>query len=148
LASRCVWDAEIVGSSPTYSMEDEVKIRTKSVITVQDWDELVRKTYGRPYRFQQQDGCKPRGVQHFTVPDDPEDYENDSIPEKVNGEEMGVSFKAWLARDPKQKIQGEGSFGLELWWDRNFYPHFQMIANDLHKRGLLKAGEYLIEIDW
>jgi hypothetical protein len=130
-------------------MEDEVKIRTKSVITMQDWDELVTKTYGRPYRFQQQDGCKPRGVQHLTVPDDPEDYENDSVPEKVNGEEMGVSFKAWLARDPKKKLNGrDDAFGLELWWDRNFYPHVQMIANDLHKRGLLNAGEYLIEIDW
>jgi hypothetical protein len=27
------------------------------------------------------------------IPDHPYDYENDSVPEVVNGEEMGVSFK-------------------------------------------------------
>lgn len=67
----------------------------------------------------------------------------------MNHEEMGVSFKAWLARDPKQPLPGhEDSFGLGLWWDRNFYPNIEMIANDLHERGLLKAGEYTIIIDW
>ena len=29
-----------------------------------------------------------------------------------------------------------------------FYPNFQMIANDLHEKGLLPAGEYSIDIDW
>lgn len=126
-----------------------MKISKKNVITVQDWDALVMETYGRPYSFQQQDGCKDRGVEYITVPDVAEDYENDSVPEVVNGPKMGVSFKAWLERDPKQKLDGQHSdYQLELWWDRNFYPNAQMIANDLHERGLLDAGEYLIEIDW
>ena len=39
----------------------------------------------------------------FAVPAQiPEDYENTSVPEVINGEEMGVSFAAWLARDPKE----------------------------------------------
>lgn len=126
-----------------------MKIKTKKLISVQDWDDLVIKTYGRPYSFQQQDGCKDRGVEYITIPDVAEDYENNSVPEVVNSPEMGVSFKAWLERDPKQKLDGQRSdFQLELWWDRKFYPHVQMIANDLHERGLLKSGEYLIEIDW
>lgn len=129
-----------------------MKIRNVQVIDVSDWDDLVVKTYGRPYSFQQQDGCKPRGVKYFTVPCDPEDYENDTVPEEVNHCDMGVSFAAWLARDPKQKLDSKDEWdrnsGLNLWWDRNFYPDVSMIVNDLHAKGLLPAGEYMIDIDW
>jgi hypothetical protein len=129
-----------------------MKIKTVQSIDVSDWDELVESTYGRPYNFQQQDDCKDRGIEHITVPDDPEDFENDTIPEEVNGEEMGVSFKAWLARDPKQPLAAEDEWdrkhGLQLFWLRNFYPHVSMVANDLHAKGLLPAGKYQIVIDW
>lgn len=128
-----------------------IKFQTKKVISVQDWDSLVRKTYGRPYSFQQQDGCKDRGIHKITIPDGADDYENESIPEIVNGEEMGVTFAAWLARDPKQTLNGKGSqeiWSLDLWWTRNFYPDVQMIANDLHAKGLIPEGDYVIEIDW
>lgn len=126
-----------------------MKISNKMLISVQDWDDLIVKTYGRPYSFQQQDGRKSRGIEYLTVPDEPEDYDNNTVPEVVNDPEMGVSFKAWLERDPKQKLPGQiADYQLELWWDRNFYPHVQMVANDLHDKGLLKAGEYVIEIDW
>lgn len=112
----------------------------------------MQKTYGRIYSFQQQDGCKERGRFRLTVPDTPNDYENDTIPEKVNGDEMGVSFAAWLARDPNQLLdtgdKWDREHGLSLFWERNFYPDIQMVANDLYKRGLLAAGEYTINIDW
>lgn len=124
--------------------------KTQKVIDVSDWDALVVETYNRPYSFQQQDGCKERQRVHITIPDEPYDYENDSIPEVVNGEEMGVSFKAWLARDAKQPLSSgrEDSFGLGLFWERNFYPDIQMIANDLHDKGLIEAGDYVIDVDW
>lgn len=129
-----------------------MKIKTKKVIEVQDWDELVEKTYGRTYSFQQQDGCKPRGCFEFNVPEDEYNFENDTVPEIVNHKEMGVSFAAWLARDPKQKLNTEDEWdrehGLNLWWSRNFYPDVSMIINDLHKKGLLEVGEYIINIDW
>lgn len=124
------------------------------MIDVHDWDELVQKTYGRPYNFQQQDDCKERGTHELTVPD----YENvcdqdmhDSIPEVVNGDEMGVKFAVWLARDPKQKLPGpddQADYCLDLFWERNFYPDVQTVANDLYEKGLLEAGEYVIDIDW
>lgn len=79
--------------------------KLQKVIDVSDWDELVTTTYNRPYSFQQQDGCKERQRVHITIPDEPYDYENDSVPEEVNGEEMGVSFKAWLERDPNKSYQ-------------------------------------------
>jgi len=128
-----------------------VKITNKKVIEVQDWDALVEETYGKTYSFQQQDDCKSRGQEHITVPCEPEDYENDSISEVVNGEEMGVSFKAWLARDPEQKLsnpEDQDSWSVRLWWERNFYPHVSMIINDLHSKGLIETGDYTINIDW
>ena len=127
-----------------------MKIRTEQVIDVADWDELVVETYGRVYSFQQQDGCQGRGMHRFSVPDIDDEYDctNTTVPEVVNHHEMGVSFAAWLARDPKQPLAGqEYDFQLDLWWARNFYPNFQMVANDLHAKGLLEAGEYAIDID-
>ena len=130
-----------------------ISTRTELVIDVGDWDKLVTETYQRPYSFQQQDGCKDRQRVQITIPDKDEtwDYDNDSIPEEVNGEEMGVSFKAWLERDPAQKIPNPHSFGYDgtdLFWTRNFYPDVQMVANDLYAKGLIEAGDYVIDIDW
>lgn len=122
-----------------------------TMIEVQEWDDLVENTYNRPYSFQQQDDCKDRGTHSLTVPDEPMDYENDSVPETVNHPYMGVSFKAWLERDPKQKLNADDCdcpSAITMWWERNFYPDVQMIANDLHSKGLLPAGEYVINIDW
>ena len=127
-----------------------MNIRTEQIIDSWDWDDLVTKTYGRPYSFQQQDGCKQRGTVSISVPDDAEDFDNDTVPEIVNHNDMGVSFKAWLARDPKKQLNNKDnqtSCSLGLWWGRNFYPDVNMVANDLHAKGLLNAGDYTINID-
>ena len=126
-------------------------MKTKQVIEVSEWDALVEKTYGRPYKFQQQDGCQSRGTVGIDVPDEASDYDRETVPEEVNHETRGVSFKAWLARDPKQKLadpEAQEGYCLELWWHRNFYPNLQMVANDLHAKGLLASGEHTILIDW
>lgn len=128
-----------------------MKVKKTLMIESYDWDNLVVATYGRPYCFQQQDGCKGRGIEEITVPDDDDDwdYTNETIPEEVNHEEMGVSFAAWLERDPKQLLKDrDEQWATNMWWERNFYPHVQMVANDLHKRGLLYSGTYVINIDW
>lgn len=128
-----------------------MKTRTETVIDLNEWDLLVSSTYGRPYSFQQQDDCRDRGSYRITIPDEAEDFENEAVIEEVNGPEMGVSFAAWLARDPKQKLSdptAQEAYCLELWWDRNFYPDVQMVANDLHAKGLIEAGTYTIDIDW
>ena len=129
-----------------------MKIKNVKMIEVGEWDKLVKNTYKRTYSFQQQDGCKDRGTFNLIVPDEADDFENDTIPEIVNHEKMGVSFKAWLSRDPKEPLKElkdrTEQYTIDLWWKRNFYPNIQMIANDLHSKGLLDAGEYVINIDW
>ena len=127
-------------------------MKSVNIMDVSEWDALVKKTYGKRYSFQQQDGCKDRGVVYFNVPeDDPEDFENNSVPEEVNHEEMGVSFQAWLDRDPKEPLASSDlnyTWGLILWWERNFYPNAQMLVNDLHAKGLLPSGEFGIDVNW
>lgn len=119
------------------------------MIEVYDWDTLVEKTYGKPYSFQQQEGCKSRGTFELTIPDSAQDFKNKSVPDIINGDKMGVSFKAWLKRDIKEWNGDDGdAFMVDLFWQRNWYPDVQMVANDLHKRGLIEAGEYVINIDW
>jgi hypothetical protein len=135
-----------------------VNIKTEQVISVGDWDKLITSTYGKMYSFQQQEDCQPRGRVCITIPDAAEeyDYTNTTLPEVVNHSDMGVSFAAWLARDPKQPLDGNGNpekasaeqWKIDLWWARNFYPAIQMVGNDLHSKGLIEAGEYTIDIDW
>lgn len=126
-----------------------LQYENKRVISVQDWDKLVTDTYGRTYRLQQQDGCKNRGNEYISVPNDEEDSMNESIPEELNGEEMGVKFEVWLQRDPTQMIEGHNEkWAIDMFWERNFYPDMHVLANDLYKKGLIKAGDYTINIDW
>lgn len=130
-----------------------LKIQTKKIIRSQDWDAHVTKVYGKPYCFQQTGGCLGRGTYGLTVPaEDSYDYELESLTFDEYGEsnDMGVSFAAWLARDPKKPFDGylEDDWATELIWHRNFYPDIEILANDLYDRGELPAGEYTIVVDW
>ena len=127
------------------------KYKNIRVIRVQDWDKLVSDVYGKPYSFQQQDGCQPRGTFNLSIPSDDtfDDEMNDEIPEVSTTRTMGVKFEKWLERDPKKPLNGDSeSWKINLWWERKFYPDINTLANDLYKKGLIDEGEYLIEIDW
>lgn len=131
-----------------------IKTSNIKIIESQDWDDLVQETYGKSYMFQQQDGCQDRGTRKITIPlEETYDEEmNDSIPFKINGEEMGVKFNVWLntsQEDIKKEFPDRDErLGLDIFWERNFYPDLQTIANDLYNKGLIEAGEYTINIDW
>lgn len=150
-----------------------IKFKNVKVIEVRDWDRLVEETYGKTYSFQQQDGCQSKGVINITIPDKSYDNEmHDKIPEVINNEDMmGVKFDVWLERDPKAPLNpndkelkacnyywGKTDDDAKSWknnishinmfYERNFYPELQAVANDLHKKGLIEAGEYSINIDW
>ncbi len=127
--------------------------KTVQLIDDSDLDDLVTETYGRPYAFQQQEGCKPRGIFSITIPSDQEEYDegnmHENIPDGVNGSKMGVKFKTWLDRDPNQLLKdSDNKISLDIFWTRNFYPSVHTIVNDLHKKGLIEAGDYIIDIDW
>jgi len=151
-----------------------IKVKNVKMIDVGDWDALVYETYGKPYSFQQQDGCQSRGVVRITIPYDSNDekYMNDKVPEVINHEsKMGVKFDVWLNRSPEEPLNpskkelsdcnyywGESEADEDEWnkdksninmfFERNFYPNLQSVANDLHKKGLIEAGDYSINIDW
>lgn len=130
----------------------KIKTTTRQIISVQDWDDLVEETYGKPYSFQQQDGCKDRGIEHIRIPfDDCDDEQYENIPFQINGPKMGVKFSTWLSttvEDINNKHPESYPEANKLFWERNFYPDFQTIANDLYNKGLIDAGDYSIEIDW
>ncbi len=46
----------------------KLKVSKRLQISVQDWDKLVEETYGKPYMFQQQDGCQERGIFTIEIP--------------------------------------------------------------------------------
>ena len=129
-----------------------LKYEIKKIIDSFDLDDLVLETYGKPYCFQQQDGCKDRGTEHISIPvKNSYDFENTSLPFEINGDDMGVSFETWLNTTPEEindKYPEDYRGQNDLWWERNFYPNIDMIVNDLYNKGLIKEGEYLIEIDW
>ena len=135
---------------PKIKFNKMIQVENLRVIKVGNWDKLVTETYGKPYSFQQQEGCQDRGIFHLSIPSeyDVDDGMNDDIPEEINGEIMGVKFDKWLARDPNQPVAAATDYSVKLWWDRNFYPDIYTLANDLHKKGLIEAGDYAIEIDW
>ena len=139
-----------------------MKYQITQMIKSIDWNQLVQKTYERPYNVQQQNGVMMPCSIHLSIPAQANDFTNDAVPEIVNHQKRGVNFKAWLARDPKTPLNeqlGDGNmlnpdeefefqWRLKLWWERNFYPDLQILANDLNNRGLLEPGEYSIIIDW
>lgn len=129
-----------------------VKIEFEPVckLDVREWDELVQKHYGKPYDFQQQDGCKERQIVELEVPDpnaEDFDFQEELTSTALAGIE-GVSFDQWENTDSSETFGEANPWYVEILWDRNFYPHVSMIVNDLHSKGILPEGKYMIDIDW
>ena len=60
-----------------------------------------------------------------------------------------MSLRSWLGRDPEDPVgDDEEQWAIDLWWERNFYPSIQELANDLYAKGLVDEGEYRIRIEW
>lgn len=123
----------------------------KKFVDLRDWNDLVMDTYHKPYNLQQQDGSKQRGIESLTIPDYSEDWElemNESLGESE--EETGVKFNSWLKRDYSKDLDYNPTetWKVDLFWQRDFYPHLNTVANDLFEKGLIEAGDYIINIDW
>lgn len=112
----------------------KLKYTEKRIISDDNWDSFVQAIYKRPYCFQQQDGCKERGIYTFKVP------QNGTEDRNQEDYEYGVPFEEWLAADSKDMS--------EMKWHREFFPDITMIIEDLYSEGLIEAGNYIINIDW
>lgn len=129
---------------------EKIKTQAIRIISLWDWDELITTVYNRPYSLQQQRGCLEKQLIEFSVPslENYDDEMEDDIPEELDGE-MGVKFATWLARNPNTPIKNQKEdYELELFWERNFYPDFGTIVNDLHNKGYIDEGDYGIIVDW
>jgi hypothetical protein len=115
-----------------------INYKTVKLIDGDDFNSLVRETYGKPYFLQQQNYCMRGLVEIAVPPEDLEDFENESLENPK--EDMGVSFKAWLEKEP------EGD-DYRVFWERHFYPSLDMVVNDLYEKGLIEEGEYYINLD-
>lgn len=124
-----------------------IKYELIKLIEDSDFDKLIEETYGKPYCFQQQDGCKDRGVHRFSVPHEPWGEYPKEIEIEINGSEMGIDFDTWVNHDINDKFFGE-KWRNDLFYERNFYPEFWKLVNDLYARGLIEKGSYVLNIDW
>jgi hypothetical protein len=117
-----------------------------TVINEFDFSDYVSKLYNRPYRFQQQDDCRygQDSVHFFSVPEPEGEY--DSIEEFRDRWMEGTPTVEEWANTPI----GEYEFGWQrdIYWEREFYPPFETVVNDLYKRGLLPEGQYALHIWW
>jgi hypothetical protein len=130
-----------------------MKYETIKYVQVSDLDDFIEETYKRPFSFQQQFGCRARGTQYVKVPvkDVEEGYvlEGYVLEDIIKNEYGSVSLKDWLERDPTEQLsESDSAWTLEMFWERNFFPNIEILFDDLFKKGLIEAGEYVINIDW
>jgi hypothetical protein len=113
-----------------------------TLIWESDFSELVRKVYGRPYQFQQQEGCRGQEtIYKFSVPAQP-----------IGDHYQAVPMQQWLEATPPPPAEpgkyDSARYTEELRWDREFYPEMEEVVNDLHQKGLIDPGEYALHIWW
>ncbi|MFD3594317.1 hypothetical protein ACFWU5_16460 [Nocardia sp. NPDC058640] len=120
--------------------------RVVTLIRETVFSKLVAETYGRPYRFQQQDDCQ-HGQNTVHLFD---------VPHPEGGWESVEEFRACFA-DGTPTVQEwantpigeyEHPWQAELHWEREFYPPFEAVIDDLYARGLIAVGSYGLHIWW
>ena len=123
-------------------------LKSKAVQIVQhyDWDEFVEEVYAKTYKFKKQPDKLFTRMQFITVPlAEVEEYKNTKIPFEPFPLQFGVSFETWKNSTPEETLQHfKFDWDDDDFWECGFFPHIQMIAHDLHAKGLLEAGEYVI----
>lgn len=138
---------------------DKLEFEIKKVVEDYHWNAFVESVFGKEpntYNFQQQNGCRDRGlylVRVFPSEEDLLDEQellDEEISYKVNGygEMFGVSLKTWLntsKEDTKSKVGKD--YLNDLFWARHFYPTIEELVAYLYKLGLLEEGDFYIEID-
>jgi len=94
------------------------------------FSQYVSEHYKRPYCLQQQGDKLSNGSAVFL-----------SVPGEGCGDHYeAVSLEEWL-NTPVDAYKYDFEF------TRECYPELEIVASDLHAKGLLAAGEYIIQVD-
>lgn len=127
-------------------------ITAKAVFVVWEGElsKLIGKHYGKPYKIQQQ-GDMMSNDSYFTVEVGPDmefeidDWAADDTDEVIEAKAI-AQIAAWQAKEcpPEHK----GTYSEELWWEREGYMPYDILLWDLNRKGLIPAGDYLIEVMW
>lgn len=88
-----------------------------------DFSALVREVYGRPYNLTASYEASQDTLIQVSVPDTPFGVDDDA------------NFAGWRDSDPTSLSETVG-------------PPLEPLCNDLHERGLLPAGDYVIHVWW
>lgn len=137
-------------------------LKEEKIVNVSDWDKLVKETCDKPYSFKQQDGCQNRRIYKITIPSEL----NNSIPDKNMYDKTGITWCIWLkskltpnlikrylhrvkfALWLEHSVIGTDDLAIGIFWNTNLYPDIFTITNDMYEKGLIKKGDYLININW
>ena len=134
--------------------------RTVIKVNHNDWNKFITEVYGKPYNFQQQDGCRSRGVYDFSLPfdfelyDEEEDFLDFVDRTDFNKNQSCVKFSVWKDekvkyKDPDKTVFYQDEYEDErLYWVRAFYPNLYTLLDDLYKKGLLEDGDYELVVSW
>lgn len=107
--------------------------RPATVLSETTFSKYVSELYGRPYNLQQQGDMLAQESAVALVVPELEDWNEDP------------SLEEWLAATPPVSA---ADYIDTMRWERQFYPSLEAVANDLHARGLLDAGRYIIHVSW
>lgn len=107
-----------------------IESKQVGLIWEKSFNDLVVDTYERPYVFQQQRMLGQDSIFLFDVPSP--------------STEDAFNFAQWVAAPPPNV----SDWRERLRWEREFYPPFEDLINDLHQRGLIAAGNYALHIWW
>lgn len=142
-----------------------IKVETWKVINESEFNEVVSKTYGRPYHLQQQGDMLGNDTTHRI------EVSKDGSEGCSGG---SVSLNEWLAVDPEthkfpdprwettgkhlpddhpsKKFYPEflepGTSYYDMHWERDFYPDMDELLDDLLEKGLIEEGTYQINVSW
>lgn len=128
-----------------------LKLETIKVIDVDKWNDFIVETYGKPYNFQQQDGCKERQYTNVDVKYYVGEWDiNEELEEleEYGGDIPFVRLDEWLAKEVEKPSEGNEKWRIETRWERDFYPHIGELIIDLYNKNLIKLETFYINIDW
>ena len=113
-----------------------MNIKEVKLIWEHELNELITATYGRPYNYGRWQEMGQDTMTQVTVPEEADEPWEGGPP----------SLEEWLAGEPPATLTD--AWRIEQWWQTEYCPELQVVVNDLHARGLMPAGDYVMHVWW